>query len=561
MFERKKTRDVSGAKPAMLERFVIFGSLAGLALLQLFMAWTFEVNWDEFYRLADIYRWKAGTLGSVLQTNYVYAFGWLEQVHRNEVYQIIAARGVMYLLLVYSCILLFLLARYFFDSSAAGVTLIAYLSFSFVFRHATSFRIDMPILALLLTALLGLILTKRNIWHYVLAGICLGVAGSLSIKAALHIPTISVILLLYWWRSGWHSRVLLKSLFLGIVATFTFLISIYFHNLSLPDVTAHQELSGYAVSGSVFGFFPQMTTLRIAIEQNILFVLFFLAGILLSFLHLKNEGTDRFKTWLLLSVSLLPLLSFLFYIHTYAYFYVTLLATGSLMIGACCFHLKQTYKKSGALIAVLIFIPALPMMIASLNQTNAYQIQINDVVHDMFPGPVDYIDRSSQISSFSKQGLFMTAVQVREYRALGHPIMRRVFENTPPQFLIANIDSLDLDIVRDEVPARRLLSEDEAILIENFIHHWGPIYVPGKRLTSKAENVVVRIELPGIYTIESETEVLIDGLAYSAMRPIYLKKGDHIIDLKENDVLTLRWGDGLYLPEFEPLGEMVFRGF
>lgn len=562
MFARQKISSLRGVKANRLENFIVFGSLVGLCLLHLLMAWTFEVNWDEFYRLADIYRWKAGTLGSVLQTNYVYVFSWLDHVHQNEVYQIIAARGVMCLLLFYSCTLIYFMARYFFDTASAGMMLIAFLSFSFVFRHATSFRVDLPVLTLSLTAIALLILSKRSLVSYVLAGICLGLAGSISIKAGLFIPTISVLLLLYWWNSGWSSKVMFRSFIMGFVAFVTFCSLIYLHNQSLPDVTVKQGFSGYAVSTAILGYgvFPQARTIFFALDKNSIYFVLFLSGLVFSIFRLK-AGEGRFKTLLVLTVSIGPLLSLIFYVHTFAYFYTTMLATGSFMVGLTCFHLKAIYRHANPLVTAMILISAAPMMISSLKQTNAYQKQISQVVHEMFPEPVNYIDRASQISAFPKQGLFMSNVLMDDYTARAQPIMPEIFETAPPQFLLANLSSLDLDNVRDETPTRRFLAEDERLLIDNFIHHWGAVYVPGKHLKSDTPNTGIRIELPGIYTIESASDVIIKGRTYRPEQIIFLEKGEYNVDLRDNTRLTLRWGDNIYRPEFDPLGDVVFRGF
>jgi len=48
--------------------------LAILLILHLFMVLNFEVNWDEFFRLARVYEWKAGTLTAIFESNYVHGF-------------------------------------------------------------------------------------------------------------------------------------------------------------------------------------------------------------------------------------------------------------------------------------------------------------------------------------------------------------------------------------------------------------------------------------------------------------------------------------------------------
>jgi len=467
----------------------------------------------------------------------------------------------MFGLLIYiTGISLSLLTR-LFDRQTALVTLIGFLSFSFVLRHATSFRIDLPIVALLMTVIWVVIVPERRKRIFVLAGVCLGLAGAISIKSVFYVPTIAIILLINWWRSGWLSSQFIKGLILGLTAITSFLILTYLHSQSLAEADSALGFIGYASNAAILGYglFPQKITLFLSMTQNPTYWLILLFGFLACTYDII-KGNNPARAWICLA-ALLPMISLVIYVHTYIYFYTYLLAAASLIFAYGLSKIIKRYHLASFVIPLILMIGVVPVFVVSMKQTKNYQEQVNDVVHEMFPEPVNYIDRTSQISSFPKQGLFMTVVQMDEYKARGIPVIASVFDKTAPEFLLANIESLDLDRIEADQPTRRFMPEDEKLLKENFIHHWGPVYVPGKTVTATPAVQNIEIKLPGIYSVEADRSVTIDGKTYAAMDTLVIKKGTISISAPTTTSVTLRKGDNLYKPDFEPLGELIFRGF
>lgn len=535
--------------------------LALLLVLHAFIVLNFEINWDEFFRLARVYEWKAGTLTAIFESNYVHGFRWLNKISTNEVHQIIAARGVMFGLLIYIIgISLSLLTR-LFDRQTALITLIGFLSFSFVLRHATSFRIDLPIIALLMTVIWIIVAPERGKKIFFLAGLFLGLAGAISIKSIFYVPTIAIILLINWWKAEWSREQFIKGLIVGFSAIISFLALTYLHSQSLAKAESALGFIGYASNAAIlgYGFFPQRGVLFFSITQNPAYWVILLFGCLAcGYDIIKSKNSSR--AWICLA-GLLPMISLVIYVHTYIYFYTYLLAAASLVFAYGLSKIIKRYHFASFVIPIILLIGIAPVFIVSMKQTKDYQLQVNDVVHKMFPQPVNYIDRTSQISTFPKQGLFMTAVQMDEYKTQGIPVIPSVFDETPPEFLLANIESLDLDRIETDHPTRRYMAEDETILKENFIHHWGPIYVPGKTIKAQPIAQNIEIKLAGTYTIESEGPVMIDGKSYAPMDTLFLKKGPLSISSSRASNVTLRKGDNLYRPRFEPLGKIIFHGF
>jgi len=468
----RNTVSGSNASPVSASIFN-FGILALLSLFHFFMVLNFEINWDEFFRLARVYQWKSGTLSAIFESNYIHGFRWLEYIHENEIYQIIAARCVMFVLLIYISFISFLILKHFFDSMTALITLIGFLSFSFVFRHATSFRIDLPIISLLMTVIWLTAIPERKRYHFLIAGLCLGLAGSISIKSIFYVPTIALILLIHWWQSGWKIDRFINGLIVGLSSIVFFFVIIYWHSQTLVKAESAYGFISYASNAAIvgYGLFPQKETLLASIGQNPIYWILLILGFGLASYDLI-KGHNRLRAFICLSC-LLPFISLAIYVHTYIYFYTYLLAAASLPMAYGVSWLIKSYRSASFVIPVALMITTAPVFIKSFYQTKEYQVQVNNVIHTMFPTPVNYIDRTSQISSFPKQGLFMTAVQMGEYEARGLPVMSSVFETTPPEFVLANIDSLKLDTVREQEPLRRLMKADEDLLVENFIHHWG----------------------------------------------------------------------------------------
>lgn len=542
-------------------RVLAYGLLGLLALLHFFMVLNFEINWDEFFRLARIYEWKSGTLTSIFESNYVHAFTWLEHVHKNEVYQVIAARCVMFGLLIYIAAISFMILDYLFDKTSAAITLTALLSFSFVFRHATSFRIDLPIIALLMTTIWLIIPQTRTRKHFIMAGLCLGLAGSISIKSVFYVPTIAFILLIHWGQSGWKAKHFINGVIVGVTSLVSFALLIYLHSLTLAKADSALGFISYASNAAILGYgvFPQKSTILASMSQNPIYWAILGLGFMFAIYDIfKRQNQTRA---LICLTCLLPLISLVVYVHTYVYFYTYVLAAMSLVVAYGVFTLTKHYPITAYLLPLALMINAAPVFIKSLHQTKDYQVQVHEVIHTMYPEAVNYIDRTSQIASFPKQGLFMTVVQVDEYRMRGEPVMESVFKNTPPEFILANIESLKIDSVHEQNPSRRLMTTDEDLLINNFIHHWGPIYVPGKTVSAKSFTQKLEINLPGTYTLESEAEVIINGVTYKPMSHVDLKKGSTSLSSETKQSVTLRWGKDLYRPDFAPLNNIIFNPF
>ncbi len=525
------------------------------------MALRFEVNWDEFFRLGWIYEFKSQTLSHVLETSYIHGFRWLEYVSENEVNQIVAGRLVMFACLIVTCISLFKISKRLTGRDAALISVLAFLFFSFVFRHATAFRVDPPVIALLMSALCVLTVSELKVRYFFIVGALIGIAGVISMKSIFYVPTLGVLLLIYWYDSKWSRSAFLNCLIATATALAVWCVLFLVHKNSLPESDTVLGFVKYASNSSLseYGLFPRLGVLKQAVLRNPLYIYLFVFGVVLTIRDLngKSFGSKPFK----ILAFTLPLIAVVVYAHSYVYFYTFLLAPLSVVIGVAAREIKMQMPRIFGMLPAILLLFAIPTIYSSFGQTNHYQKQVNNVVHELFPEPVAYIDRCSQISSFPKTGLFMTMMQMDEYYFAGVDKVSSDIKKFQPKFVLANIESLVPDRSLEIPVDRQLRPTDQSMLTDNFIHHWGNIFVAGKTLKANSKPERFQIYIAGPYTVEAESSVKINDELYNSGEVVNLESGEHSYLISGSGSAKLRWGNGLKKPSQKPLGNILFRGF
>jgi hypothetical protein len=320
---------------------------------------------------------------------------------------------------------------------------------------------------------------------------------------------------------------------------------------------------------------PEPGYLRTIFYENLFIWMVWLAGLVMVIYYLILKKNMRMSKYYLMLPLLIPLLSLLSYKFAYPYFYAFIIPPAVLFSGVLINKLVNDFKSRGSKITLvtifsLILIFFLNFMahykIHAFNQTVS-QKEIVDVVHKIFSEPVPYIDRCSMISSFPKVGLQMTTWDMEKYVDANRPIMRRILLKHSPVFILANIVHLDLSLPRGQTGIYKinpLFEEDFNILKENFIHHWGSIYVAGKQFyfDSIGRSQIIKILIPGIYTLEADGKVMINGVVYEPGSKIKFERMTYTIEpLKLPMTVRLRWGNDLYKPSFKPSTQPLFWGY
>jgi len=572
-------RSGSGAgTEAVLEKLLIL-AIALALLLKLHLLFVANVNWDEFFYLAKVHDYLRGDLAIPLQTFHVHAFTWLPSVTENEVDQVIAARLVVYGLGLASALMIYRIGRRSLDRLPALFGLLCYLSFSYVIEHGTSFRFD-PIATFLFLASVTLLLSALPRWIAAgAAAVTIAAALMITIKSVFYLSVLGLLLLGPLLRRETRLEGLKAALTFALSLALGFLVLYLLHRASLGTLET-QDAAGFAgkAADKVMRhgvFFPRLPYFVHSLIENLVVWVCLASGtFILAKQALRRDGTEATKSAMLLAF-LVPLVSLLFYRNAFPYFYVFLLPLACLACGASFAALLRLRPGSllrspgliafGLVLALCVSFGKIYLGVAA--QSTQLQRETIALVHRLFPAPVPYIDRCSMVSSFPKVGFFMSSWGMENYLEAGRPIFRNLIERDRPPFLLANSLSLDPAMSQEELRAmggHTLLEEDFAILRETYVHHWGTLYVAGKRLEiSAGEPVGFEILIPGRYTLEAAGDVTIDGSRIAAGSTLMLTAGAHTIGAVGDglDEVVLRWGEDLYRPPDPPPAGWIFAGF
>lgn len=559
---RPLLRSLPGATDLMLGDLLVLAGISLCLLFQLHLIFVQEINWDEFYFLSLVHDYQRGSLTKPLQTFHVLLFAWLPSVG-NEIAQIEAARLVMLLCEATTAALIFGTARAFLSRGASLVAALAYLSAGYVLLHGASFRAD-PLAAFpLMLAMFLLARSRLRSPEIALIALAAAFAAMVTVKALFYAPAL---LAMAAWRlhRAEGPKDLLVRLGLGAAGAAMLFALFYFVHLSLlpsasTAVAQGMMTSAYDKTLLSAGLLPRLDTLlrgaMLAPVQTILLI----AGGIAAMLALGDRRDRPRLSTMLVAAS--PLMTFLFYRNAFPYFVGFIFPAAMLLAG----YAAERLAARKALLAALQI-----AMIGSagvqygkvLDQSREAQEEIVAAVHAIFPQPIAYIDRSSMIASFSKQGFFMSTWGLEDYRARGVPIFAEILRTSAPPLLIANSPALQSALGGDpSAPSLSLLPEDAAVLRDNYIHHWGALWVAGKNLRLGPQPTPFEIAIPGTYTVEADAPVRIDRRRQIPGSSIELGRGTHQGYAEGPVDLRLRWGDNLRRPAHAPSTDPIFRGF
>lgn len=563
------------------ETHILLSLIALAILLRIQFVRSFNINWDEFFFLSKIHSYLAGDLTSRLQSFHVHAFTWLAEISENEVDQIVVARFVMLVLHGLTAFFLYRIALRATDRPSALFAALAYLSVSYVIRGGSSFRTDPIAIFFILAAFDLVVLRSTNAFRTVSAGSLFGIAGMVTIKAAIFFPSFLLILALPIFQKE-RRREAAQRLTLGFCATVsTFAILYWIHDFSLaaasmsdvPNVAS----TGFTKTVRTAGFFPQFSIFLSSFMIDFGVWAFMVAGGVLTARGLvTSRVADRF-VWVEIAALAAPVAALLVYRNSFPYFYSFLLAPVAILVAPAwqaLSHLRDEgrFGFSEAMIkrvaiVILLFNLLTQSIGGPLSKPLDHQRQVLHSIHRVFPEPVPNFDRGSIVASFPQSGIFMSTWGMENYRSAGKRVFSQAIAEENPPLLIA--DHPLLDPAHKIYPAGThygtlLFPEDRAALEGAYIHHWGPIYVAGARVLVEdpAYPETATISVSGPYTLETDRPVMIDGRMVEPGESLALSRGLHEIrSLEASLPVTLRWGKGLYRPN-KPAPDMpLFMGF
>ena len=147
------------------DRRTLRAFIGGFSILLIVLAWTRNVNWDEFYFLSLVHEHLNGRLDRPMQTGFVHGFGWLARLPGDEMDQIFIARLVMTALFATTAYSVHRIAAHLSDRASADVAVLAFITSGFALAHGTSFRADPIAAALLMGALAMMATTRMKAWQ------------------------------------------------------------------------------------------------------------------------------------------------------------------------------------------------------------------------------------------------------------------------------------------------------------------------------------------------------------------------------------------------------------
>ncbi len=563
-------------------------ALVVLVLLPLLAALTFKglaltelpVNQDEFNYLSQVYSYQRGEPTSVLQTFHVHFFGWLAKVSENEVLQVVAARKVMLGLFLGTVFFTFLLARHYLSIPGALFSASCYVALSFTLINGASFRADTPAAFLVILAIYLFVVKGEALEVNVVAGLALALACLFTIKSGIYLMLFPSLFCARWIYGKRRREFLRLTGGFVIAGALAFLLLYWLHASTFPlgAATGGASLIGVAYGAFITlrEIFPSWEYFRLTLRWDSLIWALMAAGALLCCIEMfKRKDTQRPRTSHLV-IYLIPLSSLLVYRNGFPYFYAFVTPCAMLLCGhffdwmRTADILKRPYVSApaAAILAALVWIGGAQHGWAYYQDGTALAASQRDFlsdIHRMFPAPVPYVDGCRIVSSYPNVSFFMSSAGLRGYERGEVPELKQAIESGKPIFLIADVPHLNLVL---PVPGRsatgkRLRADDWTAMKAYFVHHYGYVWVAGKQFEFRPDRRREQFEMPaaGLYTIEGEAQVKIDGRLLSNGDVINIGPGRHIIAAAGPGLkVTLRWGNHLYRPKRATGWQDLFMG-
>lgn len=528
--------------------------------LQLHLQFVQKINWDEFFYLSHIYSYQDGRLGKVLQMAHVHIFGWLTHLPGNEISQIRIGRLVMWGLQLVTLGLIIRIGQAVMSLTAGLFAALSFISLAFVFIHGTNFRAD-PLAACLMTYLVYVFAVSELRRADLLGLSCaLGLAVLVTIKAVLFAPVLAVLALWRLISADKKFRRFLEFTLAALGAFAIFGLGYWWQGAQLSIVDGSDSPRNLANTFDTLfkseGLFPRRQVMIDALKSDSIGVFLIVVGFTMAIWTAIMRPALRRKSLVCLALAL-PLLSFVFYRNAYPYFYAFIMPSVMLLAGYAVERLRLSNMIIGFIGAILVASTGVQYVLR-LAQNQDIQVQTLEVIHDIFPEPVKYFDRNGFVSSFPKTGFFMSSWGIRSYIKKGEPVFVQEMQHNTVPLLIDNSPHISAALKGEP---SELMSSDAQALRDNYIPHWGHIWVAGKRLVAGPESQRFMMNIPGEYTIESHRPVTINGHIYTSESVIYLTRGSHSYESDSQEIVTLRWGHHLKRPIEIPLPGPIFKGF
>lgn len=528
--------------------------VAIVAVARLDLIMRHELNWDEFLNLSMVYSHARGELTEVLQTAFVHLLRWVPYVSPNEADQVITARLFMLLFVIVSSAAIFGITKAFSDRFGALVAVLAWNGFTFSMLHGSALRTDTMSATAMLCAIWIALVRRPTLASAVSIGALTGIGAALTIKVMFYVPTLGAQLLIRAIGTTDRARSLGFVLLSAAAGIGSFVAIVGLHSTTFPSVASPlafvARTSGATmVSGD---YSSLMHYLPASIIRNVGFWLFTVAGIVGAG-QLTRRPETRGQGLELLCFAL-PLMAFGIYRDVFPYFFPFILAPVAVLAGFGA--MRATFLIRAAGIALLAA-SAVTAYVQGQLHGNAHQRLVLAVIHRLFPNPVPYIDHTSMVASYPKQGIFMSVWGMTDYRRQGRPIMKEILTGQQPKFILVTRQLLDVENIDPAASQRSrlgLFAKDVEVLRDSYVRYWGPIYLPGLRMHGRG---VASVNIAGPYRLEHGSSVELAGSRLKRGEVVRLGAGNY--PFRADEPALLRWAAPP--PPSTPPPGRLFDGF
>lgn len=535
------------ASPVLLRTYIFAAFIVHVVL-----AYTRNVNWDEFFYLSHVYAHLDGRLDRPLQTAFVHAFSWVQYLPGYESEQISVLRLLMTGFLAITCYGIYRIAALLSDANAALIAVIAFMTSGFVFGFGSNFRADPMAAAGLMSALTIIMVSRMSPVQMIGVAILAALSLLVTIKAILYLPAFLGAVVWRWKDPGVSGRIIVSGCFGVILAGL---------------------LYGLHSSGVVPGVGRDTSSsmndaLRTALLENSLFTRWqtFKVWILLSAssvvlaIHGIRRAESRRLTLTLVAFTLPFIVSLIFYRNAFDYFLPYIVPPMIVVVAVGVARVGEGLVRMLCLI-IMLSLGIKQAALAISEDANDQRATLEEV-HRLFPEPVYYIDEVGMVSSFKRSTFFMSSWGVTRYRAMERPAVREAIARYSPPLLLANRALLRNAMERPEQfdNPSLLVKEDREALHQTYVHYAGAVWLAGRSFTLSSQTQEVSLPFDGRYRLDSLASIVVNGETMQPGATVTIE-GPFTISGVEGSVVRFIWDTGIAPKDEITLEKKLFAQF
>ncbi|MDQ2641371.1 MAG: hypothetical protein M3Y79_12445 [Pseudomonadota bacterium] len=534
---------------------LLLTALAITLLMQVELAFAKSINWDEFFHFSDIHRHLQGRHAPWLQVPFVWLFSWVTRLPGDNIthIQIIRLFTILFELIAIGAIIGS--ARRFSDRGTAVFCGLLYATGGYVFLHAFSLRADMIAAAFLMAAIwIGICRPLRALEIAAMVAL-VALAFISTIKSALYAPALLGVALYRTERAAHRWLIVAAASTGAVTATALMLTAPLLPEDGIGSVFRDVGELGLRSVNRMFsgGLMPQPEWFQGQILRAP--VLAFLVPLALAGSLFRRDYAPRERV-LFISL-LLPLCTVAVYRNAFPYHYAFILPPAMIAVVPTASQVLRRFK---LVPPTLLLALAATLSLSEDRSVLPRQRIVQDGIHEIFTTPVTYIDDCGIVGDFPRAvNHYASGWGLDNYRRKGSPTYSMALEAEPVPALLADqgpIRTLCFDFLH----RKALLPKDEAIIRENYIPHWGNVFVAGKEIPPGELPQSIQISVPGVYTVEGGA-IVIDGSHHLQGSVISLSRGPHVASGVRLEGTTLRWGDHLPRPRYNWPEGRIFTDF